>query len=54
MALPCMKIEVTAAETAPVKLDIVYTYQTSKVEEMINLFDKILSKQAEIMKSNKQ
>ena len=54
MALPCTKIEVIDAEPAPVKLDVVYTNQTSKVEEMINLFDKILSKQAEIMKTNKQ
>ena len=44
MALPCMKIEVIAAEPAPMKLDVIYTNQTSKVEEMTNLFDKILSK----------
>ena len=54
MALPCMKIEVIAAEPAPVKLNVVYTNQTSNVEEIINLFNEILSKQAEIMKINKQ
>ena len=54
MALPDRNIEVIAAEPAPVKLVVVYTNQTSKVKEMINLFNKILSKQAEIMKTNKQ
>lgn len=48
MALrPDRDIEVNTAVPAPVKLNIVYTNQTSRVDSMIDLFDKILRKHKE-------